>query len=269
MEEYLQRNNAYLARREIDDIKSHWFQEDSKRLEPYGNKVFSQADEDGIIEEIFFRLGIYNGTFVEIGVENGLECNSHYLLHKNWVGYWFEGGEGYAHSIGENFKEYLEKEKLRVTFGRLTKENINDVFSKANVPSKVDFLSIDVDGMDIHLFSALEIGAKVVCIEYNAKWPSNIIRIPSYNPNYVWDGSDYMGSSLKAICEVANKKGYELVGTNICGSNAFFVKKELIDDNFVDSRTPEYLYNPPRYWLIYDHYWHIGHPTRKVGKYQD
>ena len=45
------RNNGYLARQEIDAIKNHWFQEDPLRLEPYGNKVFSQADEDGIIEE--------------------------------------------------------------------------------------------------------------------------------------------------------------------------------------------------------------------------
>ena len=203
--EYLrQRNNGYHARQEIDTIKNHWFQEDPLRLEPYGNKVFSQADEDGIIEEIFYRLGIYNGTFVEIGTENGLECNTHYLLHKNWIGYWFEGGEGYGNSIKTNFGQFMDKDKLRVVLGRLTKENINDTFNKASVSSHVDFLSIDVDGMDIHLFDALNIDAKVVCIEYNAKWPANIVRIPEYCPNYNWDGSDYMGSSLKALTEVAN-----------------------------------------------------------------
>lgn len=269
MDEYLQRNNGYLARQEIDQIKNHWYQEDPLRLEPYGNKVFSQADEDGIIEEIFFRLGIYNGVFVEIGTENGLECNTHYLLHKNWVGHWFEGDITLSEPIQSNFKQFMDKDKLRVALGRLTKENINEAFLRAAVPTKVDFLSIDIDGMDIHLFQTLDIDAKVVCIEYNAKWPSNIIRIPEYDPNYNWDGSSYMGSSLKALCEVADKKGYELVGTNVTGSNAFFVRKDLISDRFVANRTPEYLYNPPRYWLIYDHYWFTSHPTRKVGKYQE
>ena len=58
----------------------------------YGYRQRSQNDEDGIIEEIFRRLGIENGTFCEIGVENGLECNSLYLLHKGWRGVWVDGG---------------------------------------------------------------------------------------------------------------------------------------------------------------------------------
>mgnify|MGYP006288558741 CR=1 FL=1 len=260
MNEFLQRNNAYLARKEIDAIKSHWFQEDNKRLEPYGNKVYSQGDEDGIIEEIFYRLGIYNGTFAEIGVESGNECNTHYLLHKNWVGYWFESDTSKASAIESNFKSFLMREKLRAIIGEITKENINENFNMVGVPQDLDFLSIDVDGMDIHLFESLEIKPKVICIEYNAKWPSNIVKVPVYDPNYRWNGSDYMGSSLKAMTQLAEKKGYELVGTNITGSNAFYVRKDLVSNLFPDDRTPEYLYNPPRYWLIYDHYWHVGHP---------
>jgi hypothetical protein len=263
---YLQRNNAYLARQEIDAIKSYWFQENNKRLEPYGNKVYSQGDEDGIIEEIFYRLGIFSGTFAEIGLENGMECNTHYLLHKNWVGYWFEADSSKSSSIHNSFISFIKKDKLRVAIGQITKENINKNFNSLGVPQDLDFLSIDVDGMDIHLLEALEIKPKVICIEYNAKWPANAIRVPVYNTHYRWDGTDYMGSSLKAINEVADRKGYDLVGTNITGANAFFVRKDLVGDNFSEDKTPEYLYNPPRYWLIYDHYWYVGHPAG-VGEY--
>ena len=51
-----------------------------------GFKVYSQADEDGIIEEIARRIGIENGYFIEIGCGDGRENNSHYLLLKGWRG---------------------------------------------------------------------------------------------------------------------------------------------------------------------------------------
>jgi len=47
-----------------------------KRLLRYGFKVYSQSDEDGIIQEIFNRIGTSNRVFIEAGVE----CNSVKLL---------------------------------------------------------------------------------------------------------------------------------------------------------------------------------------------
>src|SRR5262249_7673878 len=49
---------------------------DPKRLVRHGFKVYSQADEDGIIQEIFNRIGAPSRTFIEFGVETGIECNS-------------------------------------------------------------------------------------------------------------------------------------------------------------------------------------------------
>jgi hypothetical protein len=37
---------------------------DGNRLEPYGFKVYSQCDEDGIIQEIFNRIGLKSSTFI-------------------------------------------------------------------------------------------------------------------------------------------------------------------------------------------------------------
>ena len=74
-----------------------------KCLERYGFKVSSQSDEDGIIEEIFNRIGTTNKIFVEFGVENGIESNGHYLLHKNWRGLWIDGSEENIKEIASNF----------------------------------------------------------------------------------------------------------------------------------------------------------------------
>jgi hypothetical protein len=77
-----------------------------------------------------------------------------------------------------------------------------------------------------------------------------------------------MGSSLKAVDEVAGRKGYRLVGTNISGVNAFFVRSDLAGALFCDDSSPEYLYNPARYWLAFDHFSDIGHPA-DFGDYVD
>ena len=42
--------------------------EDKRRLLPSGFKVYSQNDEDGIIQEIFSRIGCESRIFVEFGV---------------------------------------------------------------------------------------------------------------------------------------------------------------------------------------------------------
>src|SRR4051812_36467635 len=63
---------------------------DPKRLLRYGFKVYSQCDEDGIIQEIFKRIGVVHRTFIEFGVETGIECNTAHLLIQGWRGLWIE-----------------------------------------------------------------------------------------------------------------------------------------------------------------------------------
>src|SRR5688572_6248454 len=56
----------------------------------FGHKIYSQFDEDGIIEHIFSKIGCGRRTFVEIGCSNGLENNTHALLLKGWHGVWID-----------------------------------------------------------------------------------------------------------------------------------------------------------------------------------
>ena len=50
-----------------------------------GYKVFSQNDEDGIIQSIFKDIGIENKLFIEIGIGDGIENNSHNLILQNFL----------------------------------------------------------------------------------------------------------------------------------------------------------------------------------------
>lgn len=63
---------------------------DPRRLTRYGRKVYSQNDEDGLIAEIFARIGVEHRGFIEFGTETGIECNTTWLLMQGWQGLWIE-----------------------------------------------------------------------------------------------------------------------------------------------------------------------------------
>jgi hypothetical protein len=229
------------------------------RLEPYGLKVYSQCDEDGIIQEIFNRIGLQSSTFVEFGVQNGLENNTLKLLLEDWSGLWIEGNERYVVEISKRFHDVLAVGRLRVKAAFITRENINDLIGEY-FRGEIDLLSIDIDGNDIHILASIDvITPRVIVIEYNGKFPPPINVAPRYDPEYRWSGSDYNGSSLVAITNVANRKGYSLVGCNVVGSNAFFVRNDLLGERFEAPFTADNHYQPTRYFLL-PTFRSLGHP---------
>lgn len=233
---------------------------DPKRLENYGYKVYSQNDEDGIINEIFNRIGTTNRFFIEFGVQDGIECNCHYLLFQGWEGVFIEGSEDYCNKINEYYKYLISKSKLKVINAFITRENINDLISttKAIIIKDIDLLSIDIDGNDYHIFQSIDvINPRVVIIEYNVKFFPPVKWVMDYNSEHVWDGTEKHGASLQAIVDLAKIKGYELVATNISGVNAFFVRKDLYNkDIFPADNSAQNLNNYLKYG------WH-GHKTYK------
>lgn len=101
-----------------------------KSLEPYGYKVYSQNDEDGIIHEIFNRIGTTNKTFIEFGVENGLESNCHLLLFYGWKGLWIEGSADCCSEIRTRFRPVIENGQLCIVNAFIMKDNINKIIGK-------------------------------------------------------------------------------------------------------------------------------------------
>jgi hypothetical protein len=82
---------------------------DPKRLLRHGFKVYSQHDEDGIIQEIFRRVGTTSRTFVEFGVETGAECNTTKLLIEGWRGLWIEASAPSCQRIASLFDGFLKE----------------------------------------------------------------------------------------------------------------------------------------------------------------
>src|SRR5476651_691736 len=79
---------------------------DPLRLLSAGYRVFSQNQEDGMIAEVFRRIGTTSRRFIEFGVEDGLECNSAFLLLQGWRGAWIEGSAANAAKARAAFAPY-------------------------------------------------------------------------------------------------------------------------------------------------------------------
>ncbi|MBP3238327.1 MAG: hypothetical protein J6M24_04445 [Lachnospiraceae bacterium] len=226
---------------------------DKKALENFGYKVYSQNDEDGIINEIFKRIGVTTKEFIEFGVQNGLESNCHFLLHKGWKGLWIEGDNEYCKEINLRFRPVIKHDILRVVNAFITEKNINTIIKKKAFSTSPDFLSIDIDGNDWYIWKKISIvSPRVVCIEYNGKFPPDVEWVQPYNPKHIWYGSDWQGASLKSIEILGKSKGYQLVATNLNGVNAFFVRNDCINDLFMKMDTAEELYNPLRKDLMFN-----------------
>ncbi len=234
--------------------------QDKLRLVRHGYKVHSQSDEDGIIAEIFKRVGTMNKSFVEFGVEHGIECNTLWLLMQGWSGLWIDGGTKNCKQIQKTHAHFTQSRQLRVENTFITKDNINDLLAR-HFPTpidEIDLLSIDIDFNDYWVWQAIvKVKPRVVAIEYNASWPPPAAITVPYGPQGRWNGTSYFGASLSALAKLGSKKGYALVGCCLAGTNAFFVRDDLVKNKFHKPGSAEDHYEPPRYFLAHQP---SGHP---------
>ena len=221
---------------------------DPRRLLRYGYKGYSQGDEDGLIDEIFRRIGTTNRYFVEFGVGDGLQNNTAALLLGGWRGSWLEGSDSDVARIQQRFRQQLASDALRVRHTFITAENIETLFDELDVPAEPDLVSIDIDGNDYWVWQAIRRWRpRVVVIEYNAIFGRSARCVVPYRPDRVWDGSSHYGASLGALEALGQEKGYALVGCCFQGTNAFFVRDDLLGDQFCAPYTAANHYQQVRY----------------------
>ncbi len=229
-----------------------------KRLLKYGFKVYSQCGEDGILQEIFRRIGVGHRTFIEFGVEHGLECNTTKLLLEQWEGLWLECVPARVRKARTAFKTAVDAGRLRIVEARVSAENVDALFREHGMAGEIDLLSIDIDGNDYWVWKAIaSVRPRVVVIEYNAALPPPLSVVMPYDPEWSWKGDTYSGASLNALGKLGTEKGYRLVGCSLSGVNAFFVRHDLCADHFHAPFTAEEHYEPPRYFLRHTR---AGHP---------
>ena len=114
----------------------------SKNINDYEFKIFSQFGEDGIINFLIDQLKIKNNFFIEFGVEDYEEANTRLLLeNKNWSGLILDSSEKNIKKIKK--KDYFWKYNLKAIKSFVTKKNINNLIKSYVGKNKVGLLSID------------------------------------------------------------------------------------------------------------------------------
>lgn len=193
-------------------------------------QVFSQRGEDGIIQYLISKIDIPNPVFVEFGVETYTESNTRFLLmNNNWSGLVIDGSKSNIDFIKQDFVYW--KYDLVALQSFITRENINALISGYTPCEDIGLLSVDIDGNDYWVWESIDcIKPRIVVCEYNSVFGTLPLSVP-YDASFVRSRAHYselyFGTSLGALCHLAEKKGYDFVGTTRAGVNAYFVRKDV------------------------------------------
>lgn len=198
--------------------------------------VFSQFGEDGMLAYILDHLdGPVAQRFVEFGVESYQEANTRYLvLTRNWEGLVMDGGHRHVEAIRAD--EVSWRHRLNAVCAFIDRDNINGLIGRAGFAGELGVLSVDIDGNDYWVAQALNcVTPAVIVVEYNALFGSTAaVSIPykaDFTRTRAHHSNLYWGCSLGAWHHLLHARGFELVGCNSAGNNAFFVRANRLGAN--------------------------------------
>jgi hypothetical protein len=215
------RLRANLRRQEAADRR------DARRLRWSERSTYSQNGEDGVIEEIFARIGTTDRFLVEIGASDGAENCTRNLVEAGWTGVWVEADPGRAVSAA------AVAPGVDVIGQSVTRHNVADVLGSCGISPTFDLLVIDIDGDDLGVLRRTlhTFRPRVLVVEYNAAFTPRALWSRGDSPA-VWDGTFRHGATLGALRHATVRAGYALVHCERAGVNAFFVRADLIGDQF-------------------------------------
>jgi hypothetical protein len=235
-------NRTVKLDRDIEQIKQALGRLEHRQLQLISNKdiqshefkVFSQNGEDGIIQFLVDNVHIENPIFIEFGIQDYTESNTRFLLtNNNWSGLVIDGNQ-------DNI-DYVIKDRiywqynLKAVEAFITKDNVNDLFRKNGLQGEIGLLSIDIDGNDYWVWQAIDsVNPAIVVAEYNHRFGKDKAVTVPYDEKFFRTDAHYsnvyFGASLRALVNLGKQKGYDFVGCNKIGANAFFVREDLRPD---------------------------------------
>ena len=220
------------------------------KIEKHAKRIFSQGNQDGVLQYIFQNIGTTNKSCVEFGFNSAT----------------LTGGSG--PNVGNLVKNMgwncllldgnYENKAINLHKAFLTSENLCDILASHNVPLEPDYVSIDVDSCDLWLFQALltNYRPRVVSVEYNSHFPiGHAITFPN-DPSLLYGKDRVYGASLNALNMVATENKYKLVHVEKY-LDAFFVREDLLTNC-----------KCPPFQLFAKYTQLCAHPACKTGKDQ-
>lgn len=185
---------------------------------------YSQSGEDGIIAKILEILPERDLWCVEFGALDGASLSNtrNLIEHANYSAVLIEASKVRFRELESNYSNSEKVTVLNRFVGFAANDNLDKILAATVIPADFDFLSIDIDGNDYHVWKAIsQFAPKVVCIEFNHTIPNEVKFVQQAHPKIA------QGSSLSALVALGRAKGYELVCVE--GVNAFFVKSQYFN----------------------------------------
>ena len=179
--------------------------------------LLSNFINEKIIDYIFDKINIDKGSFVEFGAWDGkINSNARNLFHKGWKGLFIESDSDRFNQLSVNYKSkkniYLSSSHIDFEKNKLD----NEIENSLNNP--IDFMSIDVDGLDLEIFKTIQkFFPTVLCIEGGQVLEpyQNIVNNKIAKQN--------VQQSLYQMNKIIEKRGYKLV----CAyQDAFFILED-------------------------------------------
>ncbi|MBF0224627.1 MAG: hypothetical protein HQK76_04145 [Desulfobacterales bacterium] len=214
-------------------------------------QIFSQHGEDGILEYMLSKIPDKTKWCVDCGAWDGIQySNTYYFISKyGYRSILIEAWREKYNQLKKNIKAYQDCccFNTRVTIDG--ENSLDNLLSRTKIPKKFDFISIDIDGDDYHVWDSLKkYEPKIVIIEINVADSPDTERIskpdtPIARVNKDWWWGE--GASLLSTTKLAKSKGYSLIAQ--VGCNAIYVKNcylTLFYDREVSPEEVYYIYDP-------------------------
>lgn len=211
----------------------------ANRLLAHRRNITSECGEDGILEHLFARLGINRGYCVEVGANDGKALSNTWSLvnDRKWTGLLIEKDTIAVRQLETLYAGRSDVHGVQAEVTSAGESSLAMLLGRANAPKAPDFLCIDVEGNDIHLWASLTgFRPKVVMVDFNPSIPNDVL--------FVQEDSEQVhhGASLRAFVQLAHDKGYELAA--VTSWNAIFVEREAFPRVGLTSNRLEEMYYP-------------------------
>ena len=205
-------------------------------LDQVGFSRFSEFEEDGHLLYLLTLAGSKSRIVVEISSQDGRVCMAtNLLVHHRWRGFLFDGDPVFVREGQRFFANHPATRSappvMRAEW--FTRENVNQTLVAAGVPDEVDVLSLDIDGNDLYLWSAMKMRPRILICEFNNAVPSDLALTIPYKVDFSFaslpaEQAMFRSASLAAYVAVGRRKGYRLVGMNALGFNAIFLRDDVL-----------------------------------------
>ncbi len=205
-------------------------------LDEFRSDVYSQGGEDGVIRKVLDTLPLKDKWCVEFGAWDGryLSNTANLIENHGYNAVLIEGSREKFVDLKNNYSRNPRVVPMNRFVGFGEHDNLDGILEKTAIPRDFDFLSIDIDGNDYHVWKAMSRYApKLVCIEFNPTIPTEVRFVQPADPLV------NQGAGLLPLVELGKSKGYELI--SVSQINAFFVLSDYFPLFRIEDNSPHVL----------------------------